>query len=121
MAKELLYKGAGVVIANGAAISAAFPIPEGHELVGVIMPAAWTAAGLGLSVRTDINDAAFYPVGDAAGEITFVAAATFFIRFDEAKRLLVPAIEGKFRSGTVAAAVNQGAARTLYPVFRQER
>jgi hypothetical protein len=104
-----------VVIANGGTLSGAAEVGE-REIVGILMPAAWTAAALSFQALVDGSVPAtlvFGAVADAAGaEISFAAAA--------AGRYLLPAAGllrglGKVKvvSGTTAATVAQGAARTI--------
>lgn len=100
-------------IANGASLSNSLRL-GGLVPVGVIMPAAWTAAGLSFAVSQD--DSTYYPIFDDAGaEITATVAASEFIIFTNIARLfgITPDLYLKLRSGTSAVAVNQGAARVL--------
>lgn len=98
-----------VTIANGASVSGSVEL-GGDSIVGVAMPAAWTAAQLGVEASVDGTN--FSPCYDAAGDELLIAAA--------ASRYIVLAPEMtkglryvRLRSGTVAAPVNQGAAREI--------
>lgn len=103
-----------VTIANGASLSGELNV-AGREIVGIQMPAGWTAAALSLQALVDGSVPAalvFGAVADAAGaEISWAAAA--------AGRYLVPSARlvglgrVKLQSGTTAAAVAQGAQRVI--------
>jgi hypothetical protein len=95
-------------IANGAALSDAVELGA-YEPLAVVMPAAWTAAGL--SFQASFDGAAYVDVHDAAGELTTAAGASRAIALDPDKFL--GARKLKIRSGTAAAAVNQLAERKL--------
>lgn len=96
-------------IANGASLSAAVDL-AGNVLCGIAMPAAWTAAGLTFQASTD--NATWLEYTDATGvAIGAVVAQGQFIQLDPSTWAGVRYI--KVRSGTLAAAVNQGAARAL--------
>lgn len=95
------------VIANGASLSGAVELDG--LLVGIQMPTAWTAAGITFQASADGTN--FFDVKDSAGtEVSLTAAASTYITLDPAARNF-KAI--KVRSGTSAAAVNQGAERVL--------
>lgn len=102
-------------IANGESLSAAL---QANALMGeaVIMPAAWTAAGLSFAA-CETEAGTYLPLVDATGtEITLTVAAS--------QRIVLPLglVRShnwlKLRSGTSAAAVNQGGARTLTLLLR---
>jgi len=102
-------------IANGASLS------DAQQTLGVmgenvIMPAAWTAAGLSFEA-SETEDGTFLPLFDALGvEITLTVLAN--------QRMVLPMglIRShnwiKLRSGTSAATVNQSAARTVTMLMR---
>ena len=109
-------------IANGASLSGEISV-QGAEVVGIVMPAAWTAAALTFQ-SADIGDppaggsSTFQDVYNTGGtELNFTVAA--------ARRVVVdPDVFGrhskiKVRSGTSGAAVNQGGDRTGYLVLRK--
>lgn len=96
-------------IANGASLSGTITLTG--EVVGILMPAAWTAASLTFRGSTDGTN--FFDLYDDLGqEVTMPTAAS---------RFLGVANNGPFRglrslqvrSGTAATPVNQGAARTI--------
>ena len=105
-----------VTIADGASLSGAASIPEGHTLTAVLIPATWTAAGVTFQGAVD-QGATYKNVFNTAGEVAFAT--------DAAGRFLVCKPEDfhavrfvKVRSGTAAAAVNQvGADRVVELVF----
>lgn len=101
-----------VTIANGASLSDAADLGTGR-LVGIIMPAAWSAAALTFQANAD-NGATFYDVYDDATERTISqsgAAAARFLALPLSDWLGMRGV--KVRSGTGASPVNQGAARTI--------
>ena len=104
-----------VVIANGAAISAAIDL-GGCTLVGIHMPAAWTTANLTFSASED-SVAAYDSIYDASGtEKTVTAAASRFIHLTASDWIGFKNI--KIRSGNAGSPVNQGAARTIVLLLR---
>ncbi len=101
-------------ILAGAALSAEVPLGE-KTLVGIVMPAAWTAASITFQATPD--DVNFYELYDGAGnEVTVTAAAGQFIQIDPTKWRGITGI--KVRSGTAAASVNQTAQAVLTLVTR---
>jgi hypothetical protein len=109
-----------LTIANGASLSDVCNT-QGKTLVGIRTPAVWTAAGISFEVNEDAG-ATSYPLLDPAGiEVTIpsanvpTSAARYFAldysRFLGCKGVYV-------RSGTSAAAVNQGGARSLVLYLR---
>ena len=109
-----------VAIAAGASLSAACPLGA-LTLVGISMPAVWTAAALTFQVSPD-GGATWQEMYDGAGNpVTVTAAAGQFV---------VPVADPsyvwrginmvKVRSGTAAAPVNQAAAATVNLVTRSE-
>ncbi len=103
-----------VVIANGTSLSAAVNL-GGLELVGVAMPAAWTAASLtfaGLAA-----DGTYGKIQNEAGtELTITSpGAQLYIALSQAVTGVVRGLGSiKVRSGTAGTPVNQGADRTLW-------
>ncbi len=107
-------------IANAASLSGAVEIggpDRGQTLVGLQMPAAWTAAAITFQACDTIGGT-YQDVKTAAGtEVTVTAAAGDWIALD-------PAIYGslgyvKVRSGATGAPVAQGAARTIALITRK--
>jgi len=105
-------------IANGASLSG---IVNTNRLnaIGIIMPAAWTAAAL--TFQGSIDGDNFFNLYDQAGnEVTVPAAASNFIvgldvlAFGSFNYL-------RIRSGTSGVPVNQGAARVLTVVARNAK
>lgn len=100
-------------IANGESLSAAIEI-DGSAVVGVVMPASWTAANLTLQASHD--DTTFNNVYDELGtEKTVVASTSRYIPLNPADFLGANSI--KVRSGTSGTAVNQAAARSVIVVL----
>jgi len=101
-------------IANGAALSNATPLGE-KTLVGIVMPAAWTAATITFQVSVD--DTTFNELQDGAGNaISYTVAAGQYIQIDPAKWRGVTNV--KVRSGTLGTPVNQGQASPVQLVTR---
>lgn len=107
-----------VTILNGAALSNAVNLTlVGGPLVGVQMPAAWTAANLTFQVSHDgTTYQDFYT--SAGAEIVLTAAAARFIAIDPANYFGVRFV--RLRSGTAGVPVNQDADRLLPLVFLAE-
>lgn len=103
-----------VAIANGASLSAAVPLGA-KTLVGVGLPAAWTAAGLTFQVSVD--GSTWLDLYSGTAEVAFTsAAAGRYVAVDPTLWRGVNFI--KVRSGTGASAVNQLADRTLTLVLK---
>lgn len=103
-----------VTIANGASLSGSVYVNE-RTVVGLEMPAAWTAASITFQASQD--DTTYNDVYDNDGtELTVTAAASRYIILSPAK--FVGAKYLKVRSGTSGSAVNQGAARVINVVCR---
>ena len=100
-------------IANGASLSGAVDLGAGAILAGIQMPAAWTAASLTFQVSADGVTYAnkFDALGTEYSVASAAAAASQYIALPPADWLGVRYV--KVRSGTAAAAVNQGAERAL--------
>ena len=100
-------------IANGASLSDAIQI-DGSAVVGVVTPAAWTAANLTLQASAD--DSTFSNVCDEQGnEKTVIASTSRYILLNPADFLGANSI--KVRSGTSGTAVNQAAARSVIVIL----
>lgn len=95
--------------------STTFPLLAGQCLVGIMMPAGWTAAGL--TARVSVDGIGFADAYDAFGaEIAFVAAASRFISVEPR---VLPGVEFlQLRSGTTATPVNQAADRDITLLYR---
>jgi hypothetical protein len=102
-----------VTIDNGASLSNELDLGEARA-GSIIMPAAWTAASLTALVSRDgVTYSSLYDEFDAEWAIltaNIVAGRARALPL----QLFLPHRWLKFRSGTVALPVNQGAARTLY-------
>jgi len=85
----------------------------GGVIVGLIMPAAWTAAGLSF-LAWDGLTSSFVPVYDDAGnEVVVTAAAGRAIVNAGALEKLASLQEFVIRSGTAATPVNQASSRII--------
>lgn len=104
-------------IANGASLSGAVDI-NGANLTAILMPAAWTAAGLSFQGGDGTTLGDLY---DASGAEVFIPAAAAIAN----ACIILPAggllglQQIKIRSGTTGTAVNQGGARTLTLLLRK--
>lgn len=104
-----------VTIANGAALSGAVKL-GGATLLGIEMPAAWTAAGL--TFQHSIDGTNFFDMYDSAGsEVTLVVVAAHYVFLPPANWSGI--IYLKVRSGTGGTPVNQGAERVLKLVCKE--
>jgi hypothetical protein len=106
----LVFNDATALIPNGAALSNAVMLGSG-VLVGIEIPAAWTAASLTYQVSVDgVTWAELYD--DAGNEVTtLVPGVSTMISVTSA--LFATAKFIKVRSGTSATPVNQGQAVAL--------
>lgn len=96
-------------IANGASLSDAIQT-DGATIVGISMPAAWTAANLTFQASHD--DATFNNVYDEIGtEKTVIVSTDRHIVLNPVDFIGANSI--KIRSGTAGTPVNQGAARSI--------
>jgi len=105
-------------ISNGGSLSAAVELTEG-QLVGVLMPAAWTAAALSFDGSHD--GSTYAPVYGADGEVKIASthistSERRLFWLDPINFLGVKAV--KVRSGLNGAVVAQGAARTVTLLMR---
>jgi hypothetical protein len=104
-----------ILIANGQSLSAAVPLGA-DTLVGIVMPAAWTAAALTFLVSAD-GGASFQSLfNDAGTEVSVTVTAAEFVAIDP--KYYRGANFIKVRSGTSATPVAQGADRALTLVGR---
>lgn len=109
-----------VVIPNGGSLSEEVDL-EGAMLAAIVMPASpdWTAADLTLQAAP-ASEGTFQNVYDDDGvEVKIAAAADRVIVVTSAMVALATLRYLKFRSGTAAAPVNQGAARTITLILKR--
>jgi hypothetical protein len=120
------YKTATLQIDNGESLSdesvcLKWGAPQGGPgtgwgtLVAIVVPASWTAADLTFQASND--DTTFTNLYNASGtEVTVTAAASRWIALDPSDFAGIAYL--KVRSGTAAAAVNQGGDRVVTFVIR---
>lgn len=105
---------ATALIANGQSLSAAVTDVGGRAIVAVIMPAAWTAAALSFQVSYDggatFRDLFLSTAAGVGAEYSIAALVGQHVQFDKP---IIGASAVKVRSGLTAAAVAQGAARSV--------
>jgi len=109
------------VIAEGTSQSDAIRKP-GYKIVGIIMPAAWTAADITFLVSND-PATGFVKLVQASdeAEITSKASASEAIVFNGAiKEALALGVYVKIRSGTSGTPVNQVAGARIIVIFSGE-
>jgi hypothetical protein len=108
-----------VTIASGASLSGAVDL-EGYTLVGILMPAAWTAAALTFAVASTLAGTYADAYTDAGVEVSATVAASRYVglRSDLAMALAAARFL-KVRSGTTGTPVNQGDARILTLVLKE--
>lgn len=107
-----------VTIPNGASVSEMIAT-QGRALVGIVMPAAWTAAAIGYKVCLSGNAADLLPVYDSGGNaMTTSAAASTHIAFPTSDAIFAPFLQIASVTAATATGVNQGADRTLLLLFR---
>jgi hypothetical protein len=110
---------ASVTIPNGTAAAPAVTVPPGMTLIGIAVPAAWTAAALCFQVSYD--GATYGNYYSAATGAAYVIASTAVVAAGSIK---VPEADFQgaagiiVQSGVIGTLVNQGANRTLTLVFR---
>lgn len=105
-------------IENGTSISS--PIEcSNSTMFGFIMPAAWTTAALNLEASTDGTTWVTAGLFDSAGgAVSSWAAPTAAAGYTVDIVNMLPWKFVRFRSGTAASAVNQGAARVFTVITR---
>jgi len=107
-----------VVIAAGQSLSAPLPIGA-YRLVGIFMPAVWTAAGLTFQSSPD-GGTTWGEVQDGTGNaLALTVTPGIFVPIDPAKWSAIN--HWKFRSGTLAAPVAQTATATLLAIVNSEQ
>lgn len=110
-------------IPNGAAVSNTIYLGD-SELIGIVMPSAWTAAALSFLVSVDnVN---FFNMMDGTGnnQVRIVTpTATTYIAIGEEANIKFEHFRGamylQLQSGVSGATVNQGAARALTLVLKK--
>jgi hypothetical protein len=114
MSDELLQSNNTIIIANGESLSGSVGL-GGSTMVGIVMPATWTAANL--TVQASHDGATYNNLYDDLGtEVTVTAAASRYIALDPSVFAGIRYL--KVRSGTSGSAVNQGGDRTITLVTR---
>lgn len=103
-----------VTIASGASLSGAANI-AGRDVVGIVMPAAWTAAAL--TFQGSADGSAYNDVHDSGGtEVSYTVAASRYVHLGDGA---LRGMQGlKVRSGTSGTAVNQAAERSIVLLLR---
>jgi hypothetical protein len=104
-----------VTIALGASLSPAADLSE-QALLGIVMPAAWTAGDLTFQGSIDGVTYGNMYFAHTDSECVVQAAAARFIQLDPADFSALRYI--KVRSGTSGTPVNQAAARTITLIVR---
>ena len=104
-------------IANGQSLSGVIDL-EGRTMVGIIMPAAWTAASLTFQACATQTGTYSDLYDDSGIEVAVQAAAARAIAVDLAALKLAPWRYLRIRSGTSGTPVNQGAERILTLVVK---
>ena len=106
------------VIASGASTSGTILVSGARSIVGIQMPAAWTAASLTFDGSHD--GTTFVPIHHGAGAYTITAAqgaaASLGVSLD--KEAFAPWPYVRIRSGVIGTYVNQAAERTLQVLTR---
>lgn len=111
-------------IPNGTALSNIVDLQE-SRLVGIEMPAAWTAADLtfrgGAGTSSSESAPTVQDVYDDAAELTLTGGAARVVLFNPGTNVdrLMPRYV-QVRSGTAAAPVNQGADRVIRLLLASE-
>ncbi len=106
-------------IPSGTAVSEMFST-QGHAIVGIALPAAWTAAALQFYGCLTGNQADLLPYKDATTGVymqTLVAAADM-IAFPNPDALFCPFLQLKSVTAGGVNAVNQGADRQVIVLLR---
>jgi hypothetical protein len=105
-------------IANGASQSGVIDL-EGYRLVGLIMPATWTAASVTV-LAAPTADGTFVPVHlDEGTELTITADGSRAIGISGTKAEALAMWRFlRLRSGTHASPVAQGAQRAIHLICR---
>lgn len=110
-----------VTIASGASKTEMIAT-QGYALVGIMMPATWTAADIGYEANWEGNPNSFVPVYTGSGAAsTTTATASKWIAFPTVDAIYANYIKltSVTAGGGSVTPVNQGAARELVLVFRK--
>lgn len=101
-----------VTIAGGASLSAAVDLGD-RRIMGIVMPASWTAAGITFQVSTD--GSSYSNLYDGSGvEVSLSVDANRAVALGaDTWTLLAPWRYIKLRSGTATTPVSQAADRTI--------
>ena len=103
-----------VTIANGQSLSGSVDL-QSYSLVGLVMPAVWTAAAI--TFQGSVDNVSFFDVCDQNAEINVgAAAANKYILLSPATFVGLRYL--KIQSGTNAVPVNQGQESTVTLVLR---
>jgi len=93
---------------------------QGMALVGIFMPASWTAAALGYKVGWNGKDLNMQVMESGGGTpVTTVADADTFVPFPMPDAAFVPFLQINSVTVNTATLVTQGAARELILLFRK--
>lgn len=108
-----------VTIASGASVSEPFNL-QGKALVGIVMPAAWTAAGIAFAGSVSGRIADMQQIYDNGGNPEYcTAAASKPIAFPNSDALFFPFLQLiSVSTADKVTPVAQGADRTLTLFFR---
>lgn len=98
-----------VTIANGASLSGVANVMDG-EVVAIVLPALTSAA---ISFQGSVDGTNFYDLYTSGGTEVTLGAANTGSRIQDVPEVVRTMPYLKVRSGPTAAAVNQGAARTI--------
>ena len=107
---------ATATIANAASVSGTVDL-TGTALLGFVMPAAWTTAALNIDVSPD-NVAWSSPYDTTPAAVSSIATPVVSAAYAVDMTAMLPWRFIRFRSGTAASPVNQGAARAIVCVTR---
>jgi len=104
-------------IANGESVSAPIDLAN-TALLGLIMPAAWTAAALTVEVSVDDSTWTGLAYDDLGTQCNVIASPVASSAYALNMVGLLPYRYVRLRSGTTATPVNQGAERIVTVVTR---
>jgi hypothetical protein len=114
-----------LTIASGESVSSVLDLTktDGQTVSALVVPAAWTAAGIAFKVSHDgVTYGPLYDARDPSGVVEYAIPAADAL-VTRCLSLDVGVFDGfnyvKVVSGTNAAPVNQGAERTLYVMTRR--
>ena len=97
-------------IANGESLSGEVDLGEGRALVGIIMPAAWTAAVI--TFQSGVATGVVTNLFQFGAEVSYTVDASQYIALQDVMHFY-GARYVHVRSGTAASAVAQGAERVI--------